>query len=102
MPPKNRILFRIYNAKSRKGWEATANQAGRGNAAARRHFWCSIGSYVKPALKGEVDMSVSEWTEGLKKKEASLIYVNPSVNPPYGVLPAPRKGEPFGALYKLT
>ncbi len=24
-------------------------------------------------------MSVSEWTEGLKKKEASLIYVNPSV-----------------------
>ena len=22
-------------------------------------------SYVKPALKGEVDMSVSEWTEGL-------------------------------------
>ena len=36
-------------------------------------------SHVKPALKGEVDMSVSEWTEGLKKKEASLIYVNPSV-----------------------
>ena len=36
-------------------------------------------SYVKPALKGEVDMSVSEWTEGLKKKEASLIYVTPSV-----------------------
>ena len=33
----------------------------------------------QPALKGEVDMSVSEWTEGLKKKEASLIYVNPSV-----------------------
>ena len=24
-------------------------------------------------------MSVSEWTEGLKKKEASLIYVTPSV-----------------------
>ena len=42
-------------------------------------FWCSANSYVKPALKGEVDMSVSEWTEGLKKKEASLIYVNPSV-----------------------
>ena len=44
-------------------------------------------SHIKPpsprevafALKGEVDMSVSEWTEGLKKKEASLIYVNPSV-----------------------
>ena len=54
---------------------------GRGNAAARRHFWCSIGSYFKPALKGEVDMSVSEWTEGLKKKDVSLIYVNPSVKP---------------------
>ena len=64
----------------------------------------------------------SEQTEGLKKKEASPIYVNPSVNPPYGVLPAPQPGslldslgkfaysefpapskrEPFGALYKLT
>ena len=32
-----------------------------------------------PCVAGEVDMSVSEWTEGLKKKEASLIYVNPSV-----------------------
>ena len=24
-----------------------------------------ISSHIKPALKGEVDMSVSEWTEGL-------------------------------------
>ena len=32
-----------------------------------------------PCVAGEVDMSVSEWTEGLKKKEASLIYVTPSV-----------------------
>ena len=38
-------------------------------------------SHIKPALKGEVDMSVSEWTEGLKKKDVSLIYVNPSVKP---------------------
>ena len=59
--------------------------------------WCCH----KPALKGEVDMSVSEWTEGLKKKVVSLGIINPSVNPPYGVLPAPRKGEPFGASYKL-
>ena len=43
-------------------------------------FWVRFTSLqIKPALKGEVDMSVSEWTEGLKKKEASLIYVNPSV-----------------------
>ena len=32
-------------------------------------------------------MSVSEWTEGLKKKEASLIYVNPSVSPTARQLP---------------
>ena len=34
------------------------------------HKWWRLlvrftNSYVKPALKGEVDMSVSEWTEGL-------------------------------------
>jgi hypothetical protein len=53
--------------------------------------------------------------------EAALVYVNPSVNPPCGVLPAPRPGslnslrkfaysefpapsvrEPFGVLYRLT
>ena len=28
-------------------------------------FWYSTNSHIKPALKGEVDMSVSEWTEGL-------------------------------------
>ena len=28
---------------------------------------------------------------------AALVCVNPSVNPPCGVLPAPRKGEPFGS-----
>ena len=38
----------------------------------------------------------SEQTEGLKKKEASPIYVNPSFNPPYGVLPAPRPGSLLG------
>ena len=42
-------------------------------------------------------MSVSEWTEGLKKKEASLIYVNPSV----GFADSSQCGEPFGVPYKL-
>ena len=55
-------------------------------------------SYVKPALKGEVDMSVSEWTEGLKKKEASLIYVNPSV----GFADSSPAGEPFGNVANST
>ena len=39
----------------------------------------------------------------MKGRIASLLFVdNPSVNPPHGVLPAPRKWEQFGALYKLT
>ena len=42
-------------------------------------------------------MSVSEWTEGLKK-DASLCIVNPSV----GFAASSPSGEPFGALYKLT
>ena len=42
-------------------------------------------------------MSVSEWTEGLKKKEASLIYVNPSV----GFADSSQCREPFGVPYKL-
>ena len=42
-------------------------------------FWHCASTNYKPALKGEVDMSASEWTEGLKKKDASLVYVNPSV-----------------------
>ena len=35
----------------------------------------------------------------MKKKEASPIYVNPSVNPPYGVLPAPRPGSLLAFCY---
>ena len=38
-------------------------------------FGCSANSYIKPALKGEVDMSVSEWTEGLNRGFA--IYPQP-------------------------
>ena len=44
-------------------------------------------------------MSVSEWTEGLKKKEASLIYVNPSVG---FADSSPASGGAFSALYKLS
>ena len=43
----------------------------------------------------------SEQPEGLKKKVASHGIVNPSVNPPYGVLPAPRPGSLLGVPYKL-
>ena len=59
-------------------------------------FWCGINSYIKPALKGEVGFAQAK-AGGVKKEEASLGFVNPSVNPPCGVLPAPRKGEPFGS-----
>ena len=48
-------------------------------------------SHVKPALKGEVDASVTSRRRGCI--EAAVVYVNPSVNPPYGVLPAPRPGS---------
>ena len=48
---------------------------------------CFINSYIKPALKGEVSMSVSELAEGLKKKVASLGIVNPSVKPSVCQLP---------------
>ena len=34
-------------------------------------------SHIKPALKGEVDMSVSEWTEGLKKERRFSLYRQP-------------------------
>ena len=43
-------------------------------------------------------MSVSEWTEGLKKKEASLIYVTPSVG---FADSSPASGGAFGVPYKL-
>ncbi len=46
-----------------------------------------ISLHIKPALKGEVDMSDSEWTEGLKKKVASLGILNPSVKPSVCQLP---------------
>ena len=41
-------------------------------------------------------MSVSEWTEGLKKKEATLGYVNPSV----GSADSSPAGEPLGTTIK--
>ena len=54
-----------------------------------------ISLQIKPALKGEVDMSVSEWTEGLKKKVASLGILNPSVKP--SVCQLPVKGSLYAA-----
>ena len=48
-------------------------------------------SHVKPALKGEVDASVTSRRRGCIG--AALVCVNPSVNPPCGVLPAPRTGS---------
>ena len=57
-------------------------------------FWHCASTNYKPALKGEVDASVTSRRRGCI--EVVLVYANPSVNPPYGVLPAPRKGEPFG------
>ena len=41
-------------------------------------------------------MSVSEWTEGLKKKEATLGYVNPSV----GSADSSPAGEPLCTTIK--
>ena len=62
-------------------------------------------SYIKPALKGEVDASATSRRRGCIG--AALIYGNPSVNPPCGVLPAPRPGSLLGAIlyakiYELT
>ena len=62
-------------------------------------FWCGTNSNIKPALKGEVDASATSRRRGCIG--AALIYGNPSVNPPCGVLPAPRPGSLLGALYKL-
>ena len=55
--------------------------------------------HIKPALKGEVDASATSRRRGYIV--ASVVFVNPSANPPCGVLPAPRPGGLFGALYKL-
>ena len=57
-------------------------------------FYHLTNPYIKPALKGEVDASETSSRRGCI--EVALVYANPSVNPPCGVLPAPRKWEPFG------
>ena len=61
----------------------------------RGAFWVRFtNSYIKPALKGEVDASATSRRRGCIG--AALIYGNPSVNPPCGVLPAPPQAvEPF-------
>ena len=60
----------------------------------RGAFWHCASTNYKPALKGEVDASETSRRRGCI--EVALVYANPSGNPPCGVLPAPRKGEPFG------
>ena len=64
-----------------------ASSAGRGA------FWYCPNSNTKPALKGEVAASATSRRRGCS--EASVVYVNPSVNPPHGVLPVPRPGSLF-------
>ena len=48
-------------------------------------FWCSVSSNQKPALKGEVDASVTSRRRG--SIVAALVYVNPSVKPSVCQLP---------------
>ena len=57
---------------------------------------CSIAAQKLSPFMGKVAASVTSRLRGCN--EASVVYVNPSVNPPHGVLPAPRKGEPFGTV----
>ena len=57
-------------------------------------FWCSANSYVKPALKGEVDMSVSECTEGLHRGFACLR--QPLSQSALRRIASSPAGEPFG------
>ena len=52
---------------------------------------CLTSSNIKPALKGEVAASATSRRRGCIG--AALVCVNPSVNPPCGVLPAPRPGS---------
>ena len=52
--------------------------------------------HIKPALKGEVDMSVKRMDGGVEKESRFACYRQP-LSQTFG-LPAPRKGEPFGAL----
>ena len=57
-------------------------------------FWCGTSSNIKPALKEEVDMSVSEWTEGLQRGFCCL---RQPLSLTFGS-PAPRRGAPLGAV----
>ena len=59
-------------------------------------FYHLTNSYIKPALKGEVDASETSRRRGCI--EVALVYANPSDNPPYGVLPAPRPGSLLGTV----
>ncbi len=71
--------FEFHSLKEETLFIATPQSHFVRQLPGRGAFWHCASTNYKPALKGEVDMSASEWTEGLKKKDASLVYVNPSV-----------------------
>ncbi len=50
-----------------------------------------------PALEGEVDASRASRRRGYN--EASVVYLNPSVNPPHGVLPTKEPVSYFQTLF---
>ena len=80
-PPSlhTKFHFEFHSLKEETLFIATPQSHFVRQLPGRGAFWHCASTNYKPALKGEVDMSASEWTEGLKKKDASLVYVNPSV-----------------------
>ena len=60
-------------------------------------FWCGTSSYIKPALKGEVDASATSRRRGCIV--AAVIYGTPSVSPTARQLP--RKRWRLLVRYKL-
>ena len=69
----------------------------RASSPAGEPFGAVYNSHIKPALKGEVDMSVSEWTEGLHR---GCTWLRQPLSHDLRRASSPA-GEPFGALYKL-
>ena len=78
--------------KGTKGFELFPPSVGLRRQLPRKRWRLLVrltSSNIKPALKGEVANEVSR--RGCIG--AALVCVNPSVNPPCGVLPAPRSGS---------
>ena len=75
---------------------ASRDERGNGSEMPSAVFYHLTNSYIKPALKGEVDASETSRRRG--SIEVALVYANPSVSPPCGVLPAPRPGSILGTV----